>query len=209
LDENTLEIPPDMMHYELPTVDFWGKFIHSVDTDNGDRERWAELQLWEIIDTSSDALNERYGKRMFLLYTIGHSLVVHRASGGCNRGVKLRAGGFATRTVEPLSELLPCEECDPSPDWALFPEREYRLEVTWYTDVPCETADKLVASLYREPRCDGCRHKPHEDVKCYRCGCTDYAEAPKRLSVPGTRLIEEIRDLYPDVAKAATERKKY
>ena len=213
-----LTLPAGMKYHELPTGDnplvFWGKFLHEVDTDDGNRSRWAHLQLYKIIDTdpSHDSLLKRedenhdmYGKQMWLLYTIGHTLVYHDKDSSCRGGVRMRVSEFARKSADfPLSEddpeLEPCEKCSPSDYRHASPGDFFRLEITWYSYTPCQSATKLIQSLYRDPRCAVCRHKPHS--KCWTCGCTTYKEAPRTLSVPGRELLEGVRDTEPDIAAA-------
>lgn len=221
MDEVTLSIPQGMKHYELPageeTLDFWGRFIYKVDTESGERSRWAELRLYKIIDTNEDHgafLDpddedfDMYGKELWLLYTIGHTLVYHELGSTCNRGIVVAAGDFPERAEDP-EQLEPCEYCHPS-DWTLaHAEDQYELEITWYSYTPCQTADKVIRSLYREPRCRNCRDKPHEGVRCHRCGCGSYIEAPRTLSIPGRRLIEQVKRLDPEIAVAAARKVKF
>lgn len=196
--------PPPMRHHELPageeTLEFQGRLIHSVDNDRGDRPRWAELRLYKIWDSAE-------GKEIWLIYTIGHTLVYHEADGPCNRGITVPAGDFPDRAEDPDS-LEPCEVCEPE-DWRQADGSQlFDLEVTWYSYTPCPTAEKVLDALRREPRCAGCRHKPHADYRC-RCGCDDFAEAPRALSVPGARLIEQAKHLDPEIAKAAARKVRF
>lgn len=211
-----------MAWHQLPAdghpVEFLGRFLRSVDTDDGERTRWAELRLYRIIDTNlahsaalpaTDENRDMYGKQMWLLYTIGHSLVYHAAD-GCTRGLRLPAGEFPARArEEDLDNLEPCPVCRP-PDWdSADPGTELRLEVTWYSYTPCQSAEKVIRSLWREPRCVNCRHKPHKGTTCRHagpsgtCTCADYAEAPRQLSQPGHNLIEEVRRVDPLIDTAA------
>ena len=217
-----LTIPLGMKYYELPTGDypleFWGIFVNEEDTDNGERNRWAHLQLYRIIDSNpahDDSLSPddenrgMYGKEMYLLYTIGHTLVYHDEDAACRGGVRVRVADFPRKTADfPLTDedpdLEPCETCNPADYRLASPGDYFKLEVTWYSYTPCQTADKLIQSLYREPRCDkvNCRHKPHENHRCRFCGCTAYREAPRTLSTPGRNLLEGARDSEPEIARA-------
>jgi hypothetical protein len=215
-----LTLPAGMKYHELPTGDnplvFWGQFIHEVDTDDGNRSRWTHLQLYKIIDTDPehgeslsgfDENARMYGREMYLLYTIGHTLVYHDKDSSCRGGVKMPVSDFARKTADyPLSEddpdLEPCEKCSPADYRQASKDDLFRLEITWYSYTPCQTADKLIQSLYREPRCAACRHKPHA-AKCWTCGwCTTYREATRMLSAPGRELLEGVRDTDSDIAAA-------
>lgn len=209
-----IEIPKAMRHYELPvgeeTLEFWGRFVDDVDTDSGDRARWAELRLYRIIDTNpahddswpyDDGFKGTFGEQIWLLYTVGHSVAYHDLY-GCNKGVVMKVADFPDR-AESVNDLEPCPDCRP-PDWrSTDSEAELRLEITWYTYTPCPTAARLIESLYRDPRCanSSCRHKPHENRRC-ACGCSKYTEAPRTLSIPGRRLIEQVRNSEPEIAEA-------
>lgn len=219
----TLTIPAGMRHYELPgtkgPVEFDGRLIDVTDTDNGERDRWAELRLYKIVDTNPEhdenALGEdhcMYGKEMWLVYTIGHTLVYHEAGSSCNRGIEARVAEFSSLTADfPQGpddpDLEPCAECRPLDYHDAADDDIYELEVTWYRHIPCQTADKVIRSLYREPRCEPCRHKPHEGRRC-RCGCSNYQESTPMLSIPGSRLIAKVKAKDPEIARAAAVKTK-
>ena len=215
-----LKLPAGMKLYELPTGDyplvFWGRFLEEEDTDDGKRKRWAHLMLFGIIDTNpahdsslppEDENYQMYGKTMYLLYTIGHTLVYHDEDAACRGGVRMRVSEFSRKTADfphgdDDPDLEPCEECSPGDYHSAAPGDFFRLEITWYSDTPCQSADKLIRSLYRDPRCSNCRHKPHEGRRCYQCTCPQYKEAPRSLSGPGRNLLEKVRDQEPEIAKA-------
>jgi hypothetical protein len=187
-----------MRHFELPageeTLDFTGRLLAAVDNDRGDRPRWAELRLYKILDSTE-------GKEIWLIYTIGHTLVYHCGNSPCNRGIPVPVEEFAARAEDP-GNAEPCEVCKPA-DWQdASPGTLFELEVTWYSYTPCSSAEKVLDALRREPRCKNCRHKPHETYRCW-CDCRDYAEAPRPLSVPGARLVESVKAIDPDIARAA------
>lgn len=204
-----------MRHYQLPaegeTLDFTGRFIDKVDTDSGDRLRWAELQLYKILDTNPDHDDDcpdpenrgMYGRELWLLYTIGHTMVYHAADGRCKGGIRTAARDFAAK-AEKASDLEPCEDCSPG-EWRDDPDAEYRLEVPWYSYTACQTADKVIRSLYRKPKCESCWHKPHD--ACW-CGCREYKEAPRTLSVPGFQLLTQVKEKDPEIARAAAKVKR-
>lgn len=222
-----LTLPAGMKYHELPTGDrpviFWGKFLEEEDTDDGKRPRWAQLKAFRIIDTNpehdsllpdSDENKGMYGKEMYLLYTIGHTLVYHDDDAACRGGVRMKVSEFSRKTADfPRGEddpdLEPCDECLPRDYRLASGDDIFRLEVTWYTVIPCQNAGKLIRSLYRDPRCENCRHKPHEGRKCYQCStCPGYREASRTLSGPGRNLLEKIRDSEPEIAKAMEEKKR-
>lgn len=217
---NPLSIPKGMKHYELPagdqTLDFTGRLIKSIDNDRGDRPRWAELRLYKIIDTNPDhdetcpdpEWQGMYGRELWLLYTIGHTLVYHRAGAECNKGIAVKAGDFPDRAEDP-DAMEACDACQPA-DWeSVAPDQEFELEVTWYSYTPCVTAEKVLEALRRDPRCNQCNHKPHGGWRCKDCGCSDYTEGPRMMSVPGRRLIEHVRHLDADIARAVDRKVRF
>jgi hypothetical protein len=208
IETDGLAIPAGMRHYELPTreetLDFTGKLICAEDNDQGDRPRWAELRLYKILVTNPD--DDLFGQQAWLLYTVGHTMVYHRAD-GCNRGILLPAGDFDEQAEDPEG-LEPCVRCRPPQLDATHPDTPLRLEVTWYTYTPCETPDMVYSSLCRELQCKNCGDKPHKTYAC-SCGCEDYEPAPRVLSVPGRRLWEQARRLDPDIAKAAARKVRF
>lgn len=211
-----LTVPQGMKYWELPAgeegIEFWGRFIDEVDTDNGGL-RWAQLKLFKILDTNPEHDSKcpeeenrgMYGKELWFLYTIGHTLVVHGLDSSCNRGVRSKISGFPAVNTD-HADLEECPDCTPAVDWDA--DGEYRIEITWYSDTTCQSADKVIRSLYRAPSCKNCRDRPHEGVRCRSCGCTDYAEAPRMLSIPGRRLIEQVKKVDPEIAKAAARTRK-
>lgn len=207
MNDTAPEIPAGMKHYELPageeTLDFYGRLLYALDNDRGDRPRWAELRLYKILRTSDEEEDATPGE-MWLLYTIGHTLVYHSYNSECNKGIAVTAREIPER-AEDADNLEPCVICNPS-DWTeADPDDLYELEVTWYTYTPCVTAEKVLDALRREPRCKNCTHKPHETYICW-CKCKEYAEGPRTLSVPGRRLIEQVKHLDRDIAQAAARR---
>lgn len=203
---NDFAIPAGMKHHELPageeTLDFYGRLICSVDNDRGDRPRWAELRLYKVMFEEG----ENGGTEGWLVYTVGHTLVYHAYNSECNKGIAVRACDFPER-AEDADALEGCIECRPG-DWTADPQKLYELEVTWYSYTPCPTADKVLDALRRDARCKHCAHKPHETYQCW-CRCERYEEAPRYLSVPGRRLIEQARHLDKDIARAAARKVKF
>lgn len=202
MDSTTLPpIPEDMMHYQLPEADFWGKFLAEADTDNGRSPRWAQLQLFVIINTNP--ARKEFGEQMWLLYTTGHSLVVHSLD-GCGLGLMAKAHEFPDITAEDPEDLVACPECHPG-DWTLNSDGEYSLEVARHTSIPCQSAEKVIRSLCRDPRCETCKHPAHANRNCGHCGCDAYVAEQPTLSAPGRQLVEKARRLDPEIDRAATE----
>lgn len=212
-----LVILPGMTYHKLPateeTLEFWGELVDKTDTDNGEAERWTELQYWFMLDTDAshdDSLPEEnprrgmYGKRIRLVYTIGHSLVYHAYPEGCTRGQKVKGADFPHRTTERLADLLFCEQCDPE-EWSENPEKDFRLETARYSYTACWTPEAAVTAL---SRCETCWDKPHENGTCHRngCGCGDYKGI---LTVPGRILIEQVKDRDPPLAGAVSRTKRF
>ena len=188
-------------------LEFWGTFLGKVHTDNGDRVRWAELRLYKILDSNpehddswspDDGNRGMFGKQLWLLYTIGHTLVYHDLDAPCNRGVRSRVADFPSLNAD-WEELEPCAGCNP-PEMETVPAgEEFRVEVTWYSYVPCLTVPKVIESL---SKCAECQHKPHSG-NCYRCGCGNYRGV---LTSPGSKLFEIVKKADPDIAREAAGR---
>jgi hypothetical protein len=215
LPPSGVELPPGMDYHELPAdsekLEFWGRFIDKTDTDDGENDRWAELQYWFILDTDpshdgslpeDDPDRGMFGKQLRLVYTIGHSLVWHRYPGGCNKGVKVLGREFPASTTEDPDSLMPCERCHPG-DWEESPDTEFRLEKPWYSYSACRTPQEAITAL---SRCANCRDKPHEGVRCYRCGCTRYTGV---LTTPGRTLVTQLAKVDPELAQAASKARKF
>jgi hypothetical protein len=206
-----LVLPPGMEHIELPaeeeTLEFWGMYLGGVDTDSGNRPRWAELQLYRYIDTVPGGT---YGQEVWLLYTIGHTVVYHAtaaAGGSCGMGAEVGTDQFLAGMLnaEDPEDLEPCDDCHPG-DWhSAGPDARYNLELTRYRYTPCTSAAMVIQSLHREQKCRECRHRPHEGTAC-SCGCRECVVLPGELTSPGRRLIEAVRPLDPGIAKAAARK---
>lgn len=190
-----ITLPEGMKEYKLPAgkekLEFWGRFLDKSDTDSGERLRWAELRLYKIIGTEK---GDGWGVQSWLLYTIGHSLVYHTLDSACNRGIRARVRDFPGKN-EDWADLEPCPGCSPPGLPGINDgDDEFELEITWYSYARCQDPGDVIRAL---SRCETCRHKPHES-RC-RCGCEDRSEV---LSAPGRRLIEQVRDLDPEIHKA-------
>jgi hypothetical protein len=194
------ELPVDAVSKE--TIEFYGKLLGTVDNDGGDRPRWAELRLYK-------AFSEESRQDIWLLYTIGHTLVYHRSG---RRSSRCQGKGETVNALqipayaEDEDNLDPCVFCNP-PDWEDAADDDlFDLELTWYTPTPCSTAERVYNALRREARCANCTHKSHEDRQCWTCECTDYAEGPRTLSIPGRKLWDQARAADPEIAKAAVRK---
>lgn len=213
-----LTIPKGWAYFKLPAtkekLEFWGTCIDSVDNDSGDRLRWAELRLYKYIDSDethnaelpgTDPFHDQYGKQAYLLYTIGHSLVVHEYETDCDhKGIIAPVSQFPQNN-EDHEDLEPCPVCRP-----VFttvddedPERILELETTWYSYTECPTPDHVLLALRKPPSCKTCEHKKHPARDCKTCGCDTYVEGPRPLSSPGERLVKQVSAVDPGIAAAA------
>lgn len=210
-----LVIPPGMTWNELPAdgeiLEFWGCFIDKTDTDDGSSDRWTELQYWFMLDSDpdhddslplADENRGMFGKQMRLVYTIGHSLVWHRHPDGCGKGVRYPGSEFPSRTPENPESLVPCKICRPA-EWGQFPEKDFCLEVAWYSYTACRTPAQVITAL---SRCAKCWDRPHEGGRCRRCGCASYSGL---LTTPGRTLVEQVKDRDPELAQAAVRTKRF
>ena len=224
MTDTTLAVPAGMTRHELPATEevlhFWGYLIDRVDNDSGDRLRWAELRLYKILDSNENHDAEltygewqlafpdedpddygMYGQELWLLYTIGHSLVVHELDTTCrHHGVRSTPAEFR-RHNEDYEDLEPCTVCHPD-----MTDSSFELETTWYSWTRCQTPEKVLLSLRKEASCKHCTHKPHRDRGCW-CKCPEYAEGPRPLSVPGERLLRQASGLDPEIAAVFSKRR--
>jgi hypothetical protein len=200
---------PGITHFELPTRDapilFDGWFIDSYDNGGGDRIRWADLHLYRWLPKDSDQLG-------YIIYTIGHSLVYHQFNGECGRGEAHAVSEFGELyeegSIDDPEDLEPCDRCHPG-DWRDAPDnQEFEVEVTWYKWTTCKDPDEVLLAGRKAARCRNCLCGPHEK-RCYTCSCTEYAEAPRPLTIPMQRLLARVRaqNSDPDLARAMREQR--
>ena len=75
----------------------------------------------------------------------------------------------------------------------------------------CRSAGELLTAGRKEAKCRNCFHRPHgipgSGEKCRGCGCDDYAEAPRPLSIPMQRLLAQVKGKEPEIAMAMREKK--
>lgn len=214
-----IAIPDGMILQNLPAedgnIEFWGTFLDSEESGSEHDSRWTELSLYKMIDTdsghdsslpSSDDNRNMFGQQMWLLHTVAHSVVYH-GKNGCGRGVRMRVADFGSRLADP-EVLERCERCDPEVWWESSPDAEFRVEVPLYFYTACQTPQKVIRSLWREPRCENCHDRAHEDGKCRKCGCTQFREAKRTLSIPGRNLLERVAQKDPEIAAAMSVTKR-
>jgi hypothetical protein len=219
-----LHVPLGMEKWELPiedgnVLDIVGRRIDGVDNDSGNRLRWAQLQLFKCLDRNpshdstlpeKDANRGMYGREIYLLYTTGHSVVVHDSKGKCRTGTRLPASRFPKEN-EDFRDLEPCPECNPDLSGLPLDGEEvdweggslvFNLEVTWYSHTLCQDAGLVIDALRK---CRHCSHRSHRAWTC-ACGCDEYMEGP--LTSPGRKLVEQCVTLDPGIAAAYRGRKK-
>jgi hypothetical protein len=213
-----LTFPDDMGPLEITTSEgtltFHGKHLGTVDNERDGRPRWAELELYKYMSTDPDEVIESrvlgnvktFGRQMYLLHTMGHSVLYHKKN-GCNKGVLVPVGDFAKRAEFP-EYLEPCPECRP-PDWSTMDnETVMELEVIRHLIYKCATAVDLLAELRRPgkkscPGCGGVR-----GGQCVRCRGKGWVPGPPTLSAPGARLVEMVKFRDEDIRKAASTTRK-
>ena len=209
-----LEIPEDMNLTEIETsegtLSFYGKHLGTVDNERDGRPRWAEIELYKYVSTDPEEMIESrvlgnvktYGRHMYLLHTMGHSVLYHE-KGGCNKGVLVPVGDFRVRAEFP-EYLEACPDCRPE-DWkTLDKETVMELEVIRHLIYKCATAVDLLAELRRPgkkscPDCGGTRGS-----QCRRCRGKGWVPGPPVLSAPGARLVEMVKFRDPEIAKASS-----
>jgi hypothetical protein len=193
MTENKLDIsiPSDMKQISIETMDgtleFHGKLLGVVDNERRGRPRWAEIELYKYIDTDPAHISlnpdlNTYGQQLYLLHTMGHSVVYHTPSGNCNRGILVPVKEIQDRAEFP-HDLEPCEECNPL-RWEYSPEDStVEVEVLRHLVYKCRTAEDVLAKLRRPPR-------------------GGVPGAPV-LSSPGQRLVELVKYKDDDIRLAA------
>lgn len=224
MTESALTIPRDMKKVTIETQDgileFHGKLLGMVDNERRGRPRWAEIKLYKYLDTDpahvvvdDDGIPigelSTYGKEVYLLHTMGHSIVYHGHESDCNRGVTVAVEDFENRAEFP-DWLEPCEDCHP-PDWELAEDGTlYELEVLRHTIAPCRNAEAVLERLRRKskktcPQCNGSGSYPKFTRQvCSECHANGYVDGPSVLSAPGQRLIEMVKYKDPEIKKAAS-----
>lgn len=190
MQERVIATPPGMTHFKLPVKQgkllFYGNFYAEENNDTGDRLRWAALRAYGGFGIEPDS--ETYGKHYYLLYAVGHSLVVHDPQ-GC-RGTLAPVSRFPDLN-EDWEDLEACPEC--SPDFLLGaspPDAEFKLEVTRYSHTQYTSAMAFTDSLRK---CRTCGHRPHDLRPECGCGCQHYAKGD--FSQIGERLLAKVRVL--------------
>jgi hypothetical protein len=228
--ELSLTIPKGMKQItidSMPPTEFHGKLLGVVDNDRHGRPRWAELELYRYVDTDPehvryiddgglyndppivDEANSTYGKEMYLLHTMGHSVVYHRADSECNKGITIPVEQFAKRAEFP-DDLEPCPECRPPAFADLDDDEELALEILRHLIHSCRNADSVLERLKRPskmtcPQCNGHRSFPEFTRQvCDKCRGRGFVGGPLQLTAPGARLIEIVKWKDEDIMRAVT-----
>lgn len=237
MSQTPLTIPRDMQRIiipGMPPTEIQGKLLGNIDNDRRGRPRWAELELYRYIDTNSAHISDRpelstYAHELYLLHTMGHSVVYHRLECDSNRGVEAAAAEFAEIAEFP-DDLEPCANeyvkgrlipgCYPPPmsydgasgsyrlaDGSEVPgTARFRVEVIRHVTYKCRDADAVLERLSRPSKttcdvCNGGRQVAGE--QCWRCEGSGFIAGPPALTAPGARLIETVKWKDPDIRQAA------
>jgi hypothetical protein len=223
MTETPLTIPQGMKLIQIPTMDgvieLNGRLLGVVDNERRGRPRWAEIELYDYIDTDRSHVAPEpsvddheviatYGQRLYLLHTMGHSVVYHRHDGDCNKGVAIPVEDFPERAEFPR-DLEACEDCRPL-DWQKMPEGTiYDLEVLRHLIYKCRTPEAVLERLRRPSKvtCDRCNgsgsYPPFTRQVCDECRGRGWVSGPPALSAPGSRLIEMVKFKDPAIRQAA------
>lgn len=212
-----LSIPADFTLIEIETPDgtpsFHGKLLGRVDNERRGRPRWAEIELYKYVVT--DPEDPYYGEQVYLLHTMGHSVVYHRHDSSCNRGISVCADDIP-RYAEFPEDLEPCQDmtvkgnivsrgCYP-PDWRHAAGSDmFSLEVLRHSRFTYPTADDVLAQLRRPSRvaCTGCGSRGSTDGDtCLLCHGRGYRAGAPVLTAPGQRLLEAVRHVDEPIARA-------
>src|ERR1700744_2534723 len=152
MTETPLVIPQDMQKIVIdasPPWELWGIYLGAVDNERTSKPRWAELRLYKYLDTDESHRSTRpelntYGHQLYLLHTLGHSAVYHRADGHCNRGIVLKVSEFGQHAEFKPYDLEPCRDCRPPRLRDTNPWDELGLEILRHTFFKCRNAEAVI-----------------------------------------------------------------
>jgi len=170
----------------------YAKRLADEDNDTGDRSRWAQLVAYKGFGVNEENA-ETYNREYYLLYAIGHSLVVHAADGCKGRLAPVAMFGELN---EDADDLEACPDCEPDFSEDTPPDVQLKIEVTRYSHTQYTSATALIDSLRK---CQACSHRPHEGKTC-GCKCPVYVKG--ELSQIGQRLLAKLRVLDEGIAEA-------
>ena len=212
-------IPKGMNLIQIPTTDgtieLYGRLLGVVDNERRGRPRWAEIELLEYVDTDTAHISENpdlntYGQQLYLLHTMGHSVVYHRHDADCNKGVAVYRADFPFRAEFPVEDLEPCEECQPPYLENITPDTMMNLEVLRHLIYKCKSAEVVLEKLRRPsrvtcPQCYGVGSYPKFTRQvCNQCNAKGYVAGPPTLSSPGQRLVEIAKWKDPAIRAAVS-----
>lgn len=120
-------------------LEFEGKLIFEVSTENPNVPRWTEMQLYRFTD----------GTDRFLLHIIGRSVMVHEHDGACNSGVPVKASKLP-------DDVELCSLCKPMDPDEVDDDYLFDIEEDRFTSHVCATAEEVITKL-RSPRQVGAR----------------------------------------------------
>jgi hypothetical protein len=196
-----------------PPWELWGTYLGGVDNERSSKPRWAELRLYQYLDTdpshhSANPSLNTYGQVLYLLYTLGHSAAFHWADGECNRGIAVPVEEFSHRAEFPVDELEPCQICRPPALADVEPGTVLGLEILRHTFFKCRDAEALIERLKRPSKetCDQCHgrkvYPPMTRQQCGECRGRGYVDGELVISAPGARLLALVKDKDPEIARA-------
>jgi hypothetical protein len=113
-------------------LEFAGKSIGKVSTEQPGKLRWVEIAIHKVMD----------GTGRYVLSRVGRSVVYHRDDGPCHRGSRVLA-------VTVSKELKPCPMCQPSPVNVIqmTPGSTIFVEADYHGAAICASAADLVSRL--------------------------------------------------------------
>src|SRR5258707_12729632 len=164
------------------TVKFTGCLIASTTTEKPDFVRWTELELYRITAGAS-----RDGD---VFRVVGRSLVYHKASGGCGKGLVTPAGKLPGFDAQDPGEYdaQPCEICNPPDLENLAVDEVVSMERDWPRVYECADAPDVYVKLVE--------HQPVAKAGYRRGG-----PAPRpSLNHPSQRLLEKAATVDPAFA---------
>ena len=126
---------------------FMGVKLGEVSTDEKQvRPRWTELRLFRLatdaqVQVMKDGGDPGFPGGVYLVHSMGRSLVFHKDAGGCGKGTRTEAGKMS-------QEMEACEECWPGDyDPVMTAETLVRAELDRGFAVICETAADVGIAL--------------------------------------------------------------
>lgn len=149
-------------------VSFTGHVLADNSTEKPGQNSWTELEIYLV----TKGPNSGY----YMFYSVGVSLLYHKDSMGCGKGVRKAARNLTQDSV-------PCPRCKPMPASVYGQYDMVRIEEPRHTVVPCATPEELFEAI-REGSHGGKISGPGESL------LHDAAETDERIAAAMSETIE-------------------